>query len=156
MLPIAQLCCNYKIRNRTASSPFSLMYARQLTTPKDYTDPSRTIPRKLATEEDLIKRAEIMASVVFPAIEERTRKIVEEQSKKFNKKHYLIDIPNDTTVMVKLPNRATKLSPLYEGPFTVVRKTMGGTYVLKDEMNELLHRDYVPSVVFGYDSLKNK
>lgn len=28
MLPAAQLCCNYKIRNRTASAPFSLMFAR--------------------------------------------------------------------------------------------------------------------------------
>ncbi|KAG2191406.1 hypothetical protein INT47_000261 [Mucor saturninus] len=147
MLPVAQLCCNYKIRNRTASSPFSLMYTRQLSTPKDYSNPSinKNSPRKMVTEEELVQRAETMAKVVFPAIAERTRKIVEEQSKKFDKKHYLIDIPNDTTVMVKLPNRATKLSPLYEGPFTVVRKTMGGTYVLKDEMNELLHRDYVPS-----------
>lgn len=51
----------------------------------------------------------------------------------------------DTTLMVKLPHRASKLAPLYEGPFTVVRKTRGGTYVLKDETNKLLHRDYVPS-----------
>ena len=147
LLPAAQLCCNYKIRNRTGSSPFSLMFARQLNKPQDYTDPkiSKTVPRKLTSEEELINKAEIMATVVFPAIHERTMRLVEEQSKKFNTKHYLIDIAVGTAVMVKLPNRASKLSPLYEGPFTVVRKTQAGTYVLKDEMNELLHRDYVPS-----------
>ncbi|KAG0922488.1 hypothetical protein G6F26_013671 [Rhizopus arrhizus] len=47
--------------------------------------------------------------------------------------------------MVRLPGRTSKLSPLYEGPYIVVRKTQGGSYVLKDEQNELLHREYVPS-----------
>ncbi|GAA5817666.1 hypothetical protein MFLAVUS_011217 [Mucor flavus] len=56
-----------------------------------------------------------------------------------------IDIPIGTTVMIRLPSRATKLSPLYDGPFHVVTKTKNGTYVLKDEMNDMLHRDYVPS-----------
>ena len=51
----------------------------------------------------------------------------------------------DTTVMVRLDRRKNKLAPLYEGPITVVRKTKAGSYVLKDEMNELLHSEYVPS-----------
>jgi hypothetical protein len=48
--------------------------------------------------------------------------------------------------MIKLlqGGRSTSLSPLYDGPYTVVRKTRAGTYVLKDESNELLHREYVP------------
>ncbi|KAG1124350.1 hypothetical protein G6F38_013911 [Rhizopus arrhizus] len=57
----------------------------------------------------------------------------------------LIEIENGTHVMVKLPHRPNKLAPLYEGPYTVVRRTKGGSYVLKDEQNELLHRDYTPS-----------
>jgi hypothetical protein len=146
-VPVAQLCANYKIRNRTASSPFSLMFARQLNKPQDYTSPKirDSVPKKLISEEDLIKRAELLSSVVFPAINERTQRLVEEQSRRFNQKHYLIDIPINSPVMVKLPNRTTKLAPLYEGPYIVVRKTRGGSYVLKDETNELLHREYVPS-----------
>jgi hypothetical protein len=87
-----------------------------------------------------------MADIIFPAIKERTYKIIAEYNKKFDGKHYLIDIPIDTPVMIKIPGgRPTALSPLYTGPYTVVRKTSAGTYVLKDESNELLHRDYVPS-----------
>ena len=47
--------------------------------------------------------------------------------------------------MIKLSYRSNKLAPIYEGPFTVVRKTQGGTYVLKDGTNELLHQEYDPS-----------
>lgn len=147
ILPAAQLCCNLKIRNRTGSSPFSLMYARQFLQTKDDINPSKqsTLPKKVSTVDDLIKKAEYMADIVFPAIHHRTKELMELQRKRFDDKHYLIDITVGTTVMVRLPNRATKLSPLYEGPFTVVTKTKAGTYVLKDEMNEILHRDYVPS-----------
>lgn len=147
ILPAAQLACNHKIRNRTGSSPFSLMFARQFPKIQDCTNPSiqSTLPKRVTTVEDLIKKAEYMADIVFPAIYNRTNDLMEIQRKKFNDKHYLIDIPIGTTVMVRLPSRASKLSPLYEGPFTVVTKTKAGTYVLKDEMNDMLHRDYVPS-----------
>ncbi|KAG2191017.1 hypothetical protein INT47_001072, partial [Mucor saturninus] len=147
ILPAAQLCCNLKIRNRTGSSPFSLMFARQFPTIQDRNDPSKqsSLPNKVSTVEDLIKKAEYMADIVFPAIHQRTNELMKLQRKRFDDTHYLIDIPIGSTVMVKLPSRASKLSPLYEGPFTVVTKTKAGTYVLKDEMNEMLHRDYVPS-----------
>ena len=57
-----------------------------------------------------------------------------------------MDIPEDTSVMVKLPSRTSKLAPIYEGPFTVVRRTQGGSYILRDDhTQELLHRNYVPS-----------
>jgi hypothetical protein len=41
--------------------------------------------------------------------------------------------------------RSNKLAPLYSGPYIVVRRTQAGTYVLKDDINELLHREYTPS-----------
>jgi hypothetical protein len=34
----------------------------------------------------------------------------------------LTEIENGTHVMVKLPRRPNKLAPLYEGPYTVVRR----------------------------------
>ncbi|RCI04426.1 hypothetical protein CU098_004721 [Rhizopus stolonifer] len=49
----------------------------------------------------------------------------------------MVDINEGTPVMMKLPNRPHKLAPIYEGPFVVVRRTQGGTYVLKDETNGL-------------------
>ncbi|KAG1580145.1 hypothetical protein G6F47_012695 [Rhizopus delemar] len=86
VLPIVQLASNYKIRHRSKSAPFSLMFARRLNSFEDYGDQN---------------------------------------------------LPKDTAVMVRLPGRTSKLSPLYEGPYIVVRKTQGGSYVLKDEQNEL-------------------
>ena len=148
-LPTAQLCCNLKVRSRTGSTPFSLIYARKLniTDPASITSKnnSQPTPDKYVTEEELIQRAEVMSSLVFPAIRERTLKIVEEFDKKYNKKHYLIDIPIGTSVMVKLESRATKMSPVYAGPYTVCGKTKHNNYILRDETNELLSRNYTPS-----------
>jgi hypothetical protein len=144
---LAQLCANIKYRHRTGSTPFSLMYARQMNRPKDYTDKDNEseIPKIPAPIEELEKRAELMSEVVFPAIKERTQKILEEYDQKYNNKHYIIDIPIGTAVMVRLPHRTSKLSVLYEGPYIVHRKTKANNYVLKTETNELLHRDYTPS-----------
>jgi hypothetical protein len=47
--------------------------------------------------------------------------------------------------MVRLKHRSSKLAPLYKGPYAVVSKNKGGSYELKDEQNELLHRNYTPS-----------
>lgn len=41
--------------------------------------------------------------------------------------------------------RRNKLSPAYEGPYTVVRETKGGSYVLMDEQGLLMPRDFPPS-----------
>jgi hypothetical protein len=86
-----------------------------------------------------------MEDIVFPAIHERAKRINEEYQKKFNNKNILVDIPKGTHVMVRLKHRPNKLAPLYEGPYTVVRKNRGNSYELKDELGELLHRNYVPS-----------
>jgi transposase InsO family protein len=144
-LGLVQLCCNIKVRERTASTPFALMFARQvdLNTNHDLKEKDKETPISV---KELVKRAEYMTDIVFPAVKERTRKIIEKYNEDFNKKHRIIDIPIDTPVMIKLQGgRPTSLSPLYDGPYIVVRKTRAGTYVLKDESNELLHREYVPS-----------
>ncbi|EIE87751.1 hypothetical protein RO3G_12462 [Rhizopus delemar RA 99-880] len=109
-LPIVQLCINRYIKNKTLSSPFSLMYARRVNMPDDYANKKYPIPNDLMTVEELEERVKHMEEIVFPAILERTQKINEEYS-----------------------------------PYTVVRKNRGGSYELKDEQNELLHRNYTPS-----------
>ena len=146
-LPMVQLAMNYKIRNRTLTAPFSLMYARTINKIKDYDSKEEKdkLSSKYMTEEELLQRIDKMENIIFPATNERTKRIIEEYSKKYDKKKMMINIENGTHVMVRLPNRANKLAPLYEGPYTVVRRTQGGSYILKDEQNELLHRDYTPS-----------
>ena len=144
-LALCQLAINMKIKNRTASTPFSLMFARQVST-KRSTENLNLNGRKSLTIPELQKRAEYMNSIVFPAIQTRTTRLVEEYNKKFDEKHYIIDIPFDTPVMVRLKEgRENKFAPLYAGPYVVARKTQAGNYVLRDENNELLHREYTPS-----------
>jgi hypothetical protein len=145
-LPIVQLCMNRYIKNKTLSAPFSLMYARRVNLPDDYSSKEKyPLAKDLMTAKELEERIEHMENIVFPAILERTQKINEEYSKRYNDKNVLVDIPVGAHVMVRLRNRASKLAPLYEGPYTVVRKNKGGSYELKDEQNELLHRNYTPS-----------
>jgi hypothetical protein len=145
-LPMCQLSMNNAIKNRTMSSPFSLMYARRVNVPDDYANTKRfPLPKEMMTPKQLEDQIEKMETIVFPAIKERTNKILEERKKKFDNSKVIIDIPVGTHVMVRLQHRPNKLAPLYEGPYTVIRRNKGGSYELKDEQNELLHRNYVPS-----------
>ena len=146
-LPMVQICMNRYIKNKTLSSPFSLMYARRVTMPDDYESQNRKapIPQDLMTIEELEERIKYMEEIVFPAINERTQKINEEYARKYNNKKVMVDIPVGAHLMVRLDRREGKLSPIYEGPYTVVRRNAGGSFELKDEQNELLHRNYTPS-----------
>ena len=47
--------------------------------------------------------------------------------------------------MAKDPLRTDKLSPLFEGPYKIVRKHRSGTYALMNHDQTLLGRDYAPS-----------
>ncbi|KAG2208001.1 hypothetical protein INT46_010367 [Mucor plumbeus] len=46
--------------------------------------------------------------------------------------------------MVRIPTLKGSLMPSYEGPYTVIRKTKGGSYVLQNETGVLMSRDYAP------------
>ncbi|KAL9536381.1 hypothetical protein PS6_011929, partial [Mucor atramentarius] len=124
-LAICQLAMNMKIKNRTASTPFSLMYARQVNTRRS-TNNLNLNGRKALSIPELQQRAAHMNSIVFPAIQTRTTRLVEEYNKKIDQKHQIIDIPFDTPVMVRLKEgRESKFAPLYAGPYIVARKTKG-------------------------------
>jgi hypothetical protein len=53
--------------------------------------------------------------------------------------------PDGSFVMAVDPRSADKLQPAYEGPFMVVRRTKGGSYVLKDATGALTPHNYAPS-----------
>ena len=64
----------------------------------------------------------------------------------FEKHNTIInDFKEGSTVMVKIPSMTGSLNPIYEGPYTIIRKTKGGSYILRDEMGVLMSRDYTPS-----------
>ena len=67
-VPIAQLAMNYRITQRTNSSPFSLMFARKLNLFKEYNKEDKdALPSRDISAEELLERVETMSEVVFPA-----------------------------------------------------------------------------------------
>ncbi|CEP09820.1 hypothetical protein, partial, partial [Parasitella parasitica] len=143
---VLRLCCNWYIKSISMTSPFSLMFARRVTLPDDnYAKKDKhPIPRNIMTVDELEERIEYMHKIVFSAIHEREAKMNALIQKRFNEKHMLVDIPVGAHVMVKVRHRPSKLSPIYDGPYTVICRNQGGSYELKDEINEILHRNYVP------------
>lgn len=56
----------------------------------------------------------------------------------------IVDFPAGSFVKIRNLTRRSKLEEEYEGPFKVVRKTRGGSYVLQDFDGNLLERNYPP------------
>ncbi|CEP11499.1 hypothetical protein, partial, partial [Parasitella parasitica] len=142
-----QLSINRYIKSKSLTLPFSLMFARRVTLLDDCADTDKyPIPKDIMSIEELEERIDYMYNTVFPAINEREKKINEVMRKRFYDNHMLVDIPVGAQVMVKVRQRPSKWGPIYDGPYPVIRRNQGGSYYeLKDEMNEILHRSYVPS-----------
>jgi transposase InsO family protein len=139
-----QLMINCKISKRLNTSSFNLMFARKMS--DDYplfADPADNI--EPMTNDELLKRIEYMSDVVFPAIKERTDIYNKMMKNQFDGKHRLLDIPVGSFVVVRKKGIQKSLSPIYEGPYEVIRKTDRNNYTLRDELGLLLPREYTPS-----------
>ena len=143
-VPSTQLALNMRVSKRLQCPPFSLMFARNVNEFRDYRKEDSTNVKPMSYEQ-LVERIEHMQKIVFPALKERTMLHINLQKKKFDKKHRLIDFPENSHVMARVQTRGSKLAPVYEGPYTVLRKTQGGSYILQDETGSLMPRDYAPS-----------
>ena len=143
-VPSTQLALNMRVSKRLQSPPFSLMFARNVNEFRDYRNEDSTNVKPMSYDQ-LVERIEHMQKVVFPALKERTMVYINTQKKKFDQKHRLIDFPQNSHVMARVQTRGSKLAPVYEGPYTVLRKTQGGSYILQDETGSLMPRDYAPS-----------
>lgn len=140
-VPRAQLAMNTKVAALHNSSPYSLFFARKANGESNY--PADKDGN--ASHEELLKRFEYMNEVVFPAIETRVKTYQRRKADEFNRTVLLNDFATGALVMSLDPIRGDKLSARYEGPYTVVRKTTGGSYVLKDGTGEELGRKFAPS-----------
>ncbi|KAG0361048.1 hypothetical protein BGX24_005435, partial [Mortierella sp. AD032] len=86
-----------------------------------------------------------MTETVFLAIETKARATQRLMIERFNRTVLHNEFPDGSKVMSLDPIKSDKLSPRYEGPYTVVRRTTGGAYELKDATGELLGRNFAPS-----------
>ncbi|KAG0034685.1 hypothetical protein BGZ83_004144, partial [Gryganskiella cystojenkinii] len=86
-----------------------------------------------------------MTEIVFPAVEIRVKDYQRRKAAEFNRTVLLNEFADGAKVMSLDPIRGDKLAARYEGPYTVVRRTTGGSYVLKDGTGEELGRKFAPS-----------
>ncbi|CEG82413.1 hypothetical protein RMATCC62417_16487 [Rhizopus microsporus] len=143
-VPAVQLMLNNKVSKRLNSTPFSLMFARSMNDVIRYDDKDEAKEMSYMTHEELMNRIDYMSNIIFPAIAERTKAYTDIQKGITDKKHRVIDYPEGSYVMVRVRDRYNNLSPAYQEPYSAVRKTTGGSYVLKDEKDILMSRNYSP------------
>ena len=137
---LIQFYINNNINKIHASAPFELMFGRKCNAFEDY--------RNAAVNEDHMEQSELfnrMQNVVLPAI---NKKIVDTQiatkTNFDNKKNEVFFKVNDFVMTINL-ERKTKLDPLYNGPFQVVKVNDYGTYSLMNPDGTLLNRNYPPN-----------
>jgi hypothetical protein len=93
-------------------------------------DPSRTA----AKEEELLARLDFMAAVVYPSIKAKVKEQHHKYQEYFKKRHRMKEFPAGSLVMVKNDTRSKKTEERFTGPFTVKRRTQGGSYLLIDHV----------------------
>ena len=85
--------------------------------------------------EELQKRCDYIASVIFPAISTKSK----EKQKKISKVFKADDpFPDGSFVMTLDPVWRSKLDPVYEGPYKVLHHNQRGSYILQDQAGVLL------------------
>jgi hypothetical protein len=140
-IPMAQLAMNTSIVALHNSSPFSLFFARKFNGFHNCSNHKN----ELLSQEELLQRLEYMTKVVFPAIDIKSKETQRKMVERFNATILHNDFPDGAKVMTLDPIKGDKLTPAYEGPYTVVRRTVGGTYELRDGTGAFLNRNYAPS-----------
>lgn len=141
-VPFAQLSFNRKITSLTGSSPFSLMFGRAPNEPIDYTNEK---PNTISLD-NWQQHQEKIVSLIYPSIGKRILDNKDKMIKAINKHRRVLlgeKIPVGSIVMLKDPIRRDKFEPKYIGPYTVIRRSHNGQFVLKDATGDLLDR-HVP------------
>jgi transposase InsO family protein len=160
-VPFVQLMYNNKVHELTGATPFSLMFGRVLNEVRDYS----MEPYKPVNLNDWKLHQDKIVSLIYPAINERVKGKQEVYRKKVDalrKKIIKDELVPGSLVMIKDPiyllNPSTRptAEPLFIGPYSIVRRTLYGPYILRDDTGELYPRQvpidqmkvlYTPSLI---------
>jgi hypothetical protein len=154
-IPGVQYAINTKVHSLLGVTPFSLMYARRHNNFQDYSevvmDKSDVHDSDIGDFEDghvdkhVLDRLRMMTETVFPEMRQAREEGSEAKKNSYAKYKKVLDepFPDGSFVMVIDETRSTKLDPIYEGPYTVMRRNKGGAYWLMDLDKKLLSRSYV-------------
>jgi transposase InsO family protein len=126
-LPAVQMGMNCRILARHGSTPFSLCHGRGWNELKDY----RGTVSQPTRPPDLVERYKAITQIVFPAINDRTSESNNRLKTRFDSHHIIKEaFPDGAMVMLINQHRSGSMAAKYVGPFKVLRKTRGGSYVL--------------------------
>ena len=144
-VPFVQLAYNNKVQELTGSAPFSLMFGRRLNDLIDYSDDA-AVPVDL---NEWKSHQEKVMSLIFPSISDRIKDRQAGMRKRLDALRKSI-IQNDllpgTIVMIKDPTYLLKPSvrpssqPMWIGPYTIVRRTLYGPYIIRDDTGDTYPR----------------
>jgi transposase InsO family protein len=138
-LPFVQYAYNNKVQSLTGSTPFSLMFGRSANSPTNYEFDEHGL---LVDVKDWQRHQEEMLSLIFPAVSTRRGSEQSKSRQRVDKlRRNIVDesLPVGTVVYIKNPDYAVDRSkkpttaPDYIGPYTVVRRTAHGPYILNDD-----------------------
>ena len=144
-VPFVQLMYNLKVQDLTGSSPFVLMFGRQMNEMRDYS----VEPYQPVNLEEWKEHQEKVVSLVLSSISKRISKKQSAMRKKLDALRKTVtkkEVTPGTIVMIKDPTYLAHPSlrpstqPEWIGPYTVVRRTLYGPYILRDDTGMIYHR----------------
>ncbi|KAG0931848.1 hypothetical protein G6F64_011587 [Rhizopus arrhizus] len=125
-IPSVQLMINNKISTRLQTTPFSLMFARNINDFIEYRDDAGELKKKeYMPHDEMLKRIDYMSQVVFPAIQDRIDLYTKRQKEKADNKNRQSTFPEGS-------------------PYRIVHQVQGGAYILRDVDETLMSRNYSP------------
>ena len=138
-LASVQLGINQSVTSIHGSTPFSLMFARGLNEFNNFKD----VQLQSLSSSEMEKRAQFIHDILFPSVREHTSRVINKRNKSWNARSNVINpLVAGTVVMARIPGKRPKLKPPFVGPYRVVRRTLGGTYLLADANGTILPRGF--------------
>jgi transposase InsO family protein len=154
-VPQTQLWLNLRSSKLHGFTPFSLMFSRPFVGFHDFS----AVPLDQLSPEALEKRYNVAFNFMYPEVRRRTEATVAKRTGAYNKRRgvSLEPFPNGSYVMLRIAKRQSKLGQQYRGPFLVLRRTRGGSYVLQDTQGDLFPRNAAPSQLklVSFETIRN-
>jgi transposase InsO family protein len=144
-LPACQCALNAQVSDVHGLTAFAAMFGRQLNPLRDYSGELRPEPSPQLVHD----RVRELTSFIFPAVAEKAKVAAAKRRAHFEKKHQHLltkdPFPTNSLVMIWNQSRRRKLEAKWEGPYRVLQRTKGGSYVLLDSTGDLLPKNTTPS-----------
>ena len=144
-IPFIQLMYNNKVSELTGSTPFSLMFGRRLNELCDYS----VTPYQPIDMNEWKAHQDKVVSLIYPAINDKVKGVQAAYIKRLDttrKKVIKDELVPGSIVQIKDPlyliNPSMKpyKEPTYIGPYTIIRRSLYGPYILRDDTGQIYGR----------------